>query len=320
MNDKKRGRPRKNTILDKPIKSNPSKEIKNEEKDIILHLPVFMKQKNKNNNNNTKKEIMTNDNDSVNDEIHINNDHEISILTDENESDTETEQEYKYRNLYKKELEDNKKKDQIIKSLQENKSSYNSNVFDSDIQKDLTIHTMNMNLVDNRTNKIIDQKKTNICCWWCTEQFDTIPCFIPDKYYNDIYYVFGCFCSVNCAASYNLNINDYKVMERYALLKQLYNCIKIIGNNILAPPKEILIKYGGIISIDEYRKNFIMCNKSYRITMPPLVHLNYTINEITTEKNDDVSDNFKSNLNNIKKKLPSVKNNLFNTMGIKNKD
>ncbi len=39
---KKRGRPRKNLFLDKPAKGYEKKEITNDEKDIILHLPVFM--------------------------------------------------------------------------------------------------------------------------------------------------------------------------------------------------------------------------------------------------------------------------------------
>ena len=34
--------------------------------------------------------------------------------------------------------------------------------------------------------------------------------------------VFGCFCSYNCAAAYNLNMNDYNIWNRYSLLKKMY--------------------------------------------------------------------------------------------------
>ncbi len=306
---KKRGRPKKNLFLDKSTKSSEKKEITNDEKDIILHLPVFMPK-------NNKKHVETKNNSDYESESDNKNDDTMLSVSDSDESDiSETDESIsQYKKLYKKELEENKKKDLIIKNLRENKN--NSNIFDSDIQKDLSTHVINLNLIDNNTNKPIEQKKNDIHCWWCTYSFENTPCFIPEKYYLDKYYVFGCFCSFNCAASYNLNLNDYKIMERYALLKKLYN-VNNNDNYKLSPPKEILKKYGGIISIEDYRKNFITCDKEFRLNLPPLVALHHIIEEITIEKNEN-KDN-KINLSGIKKKLPMVKNNLFNTMGIKNK-
>ena len=47
-----------------------------------------------------------------------------------------------------------------------------------------------------------------------------------------------------------------------------------------------------------------------------MVLLNHVIEEVTIEKHE--KDNMKSNISTFsKKKLPMVKNNLFNTMGIK---
>lgn len=307
---KKRGRPRKNLFLDKTIKSSEKKEITNDEKDIILHLPVFLPKE-----KNVKKdsEINTQKNETV-----------LSISESESESDSESnssisdsedEESGNYKELYKIEKEENRKKDIIIKKLKEEKTRNTSSIYDSDIQKDLNKHVINMCLIDNNTNKVIENKKTDINCWWCTYNFDNYPCFIPEKYYNDKYYVFGCFCSFNCASSYNLNMGDYKVMERYALLKKIYD--NNTDKNKLAPPKEVLKKYGGIVDIEDYRKNFITCDTEYRLNLPPLVGLYHVITEIVTEKVD--KDSFKNNMNNLKKKLPVVKNNLFNTMGIKNK-
>ncbi len=298
---KKRGRPRKNLFFDKSSKSSEKKEITNDEKDIILHLPVFLPK-------NKKTDDMSDVSDSENNESD-----EETVLS---ASDDCSEDDVNYKKLYETLLKETKKKDEIIKNFSKDikLEKNDSDAFNSDIQKDLTKHLINMKLVDNNTGKIFDQP-SNVCCWWCTYNFDSSPCFIPEKFYEDKYYVFGCFCSFNCAASYNLNMNDYKVMERYALLKKLYsqNSDK---RNKLAPPKEVLDKYGGIVSIENYRKNFLTCDKEYRINLPPLVALTHLIDEITMEKNEN---NQRVSITNMKKKLPVVKNNLFSTMGIKNK-
>jgi hypothetical protein len=85
-----------------------------------------------------------------------------------------------------------------------------------------------------------------------------------------------------------------------------------------ASPKEVLCKYGGKIDIDTYRKNFITCDRSYRLMLPPLMSITHMIEEISIDRLDSES-TVKINLNQIKKKISSAKNNLFNTMGIKNK-
>jgi len=98
---KKRGRPRKNLFLDKTIKSSEKKEITNDEKDIILHLPVFLPKE-----KNVKKdsEINTQKNETV-----------LSISESESESDSESnssisdsedEESGNYKELYKIEKED----------------------------------------------------------------------------------------------------------------------------------------------------------------------------------------------------------------------
>jgi hypothetical protein len=182
---KKRGRPRKNLFLDKSTKNSDKKEITNEEKDIILHLPVFMPK--------TKKKEYENELDS---EIDSDNDETVLSISDEDSDESE----YDYKKLYKEQLALNNKKDMYIEKLKQS-GVKTSEIFDSDVQKDLIKHTIQLKLIDNNTMKIIEQHRTDICCWWCTYSFDTYACFIPEKFYNDTYYVFGCFCSFNCAAS-----------------------------------------------------------------------------------------------------------------------
>lgn len=297
---KKRGRPRKNLFLDKPSKNHDRREISNDEKDIILHLPIFLDKKCESERNH----FTQNDSEY--------NDEETILSISDNETDGSSN-----KNNYKDLIDENKKKDDIIKKLQEelkNKKSYN----DIEINKDINIYPISLNLIDNTTNKMIDIKKNNIACWWDSYEFDTLPYFIPDKYYNNNYYVFGCFCSINCAMAYNLNMGDYKISERNALINQLYeNIIKLYKKNIvIAPPKEILKKYGGKITLDEYRDNLISCDKIYRMEIPPLISITTVIEEIYNEKIETES-TIKPSINNFKKKLSSVRNNLFNTMNMK---
>lgn len=115
---------------------------------------------------------------------------------------------------------------------------------------------------------------TNIACFWCTEQFTWRPVSLPIKYENNIFYVDGCFCSPECASAYNFDIcKTSEAWERYTLLNLLY--IKMIDNKQikikLAPPRRTLIKFGGILSIEQFRKFNDNYYKQYDLVMPPVI-------------------------------------------------
>ncbi len=187
---------------------------------------------------------------------------------------------------------------------------------------EVKIYPVDLKVFDMQNN-IIVPKKTNIACWWCTCQFDCLPTFLPEKFSDSKFYVSGCFCSFNCAAAYNLNLNDSKVDERYSLLKQLYykiNKDKItnitdIDINI-AGPKELLDKYGGDMTITEYRKNSKILGREYHKLMPPFIPINIVfeettnsklsksinINHLITNKNDHMNIKRNKPLNNIASK------------------
>lgn len=115
---------------------------------------------------------------------------------------------------------------------------------------------------------------TDIYCMWCCHSFDTMPCALPEKILNNKFYVFGNFCSFNCAAAYNFNEKPYNVWERYSLLNLMYakmyetQDIKIK----IAPPRNTLKIFGGFMSIEDFRKNFLI-NTSYSVVIPPMVSL-----------------------------------------------
>lgn len=127
--------------------------------------------------------------------------------------------------------------------------------------------------LSHKITSLTNAERTNIACWHCTYQFDTIPCFIVDRIIDGTYHVFGCFCSYNCALAYNQDMSDYRVNTRRSLTIKLFNDIfQTTQIPHIAPPKEVLEKYTeGGISIEEYRNNFIV-GREYTVEIPPLMH------------------------------------------------
>lgn len=267
MIQKKRGRPKKVNV-EQEISYKKENFIEyNDNMEIILHLPIKL-----NSNINTNLNSTTISDDSEHD-----NSNQKSLIENENQvsefiadiSDTHDEIIIENNENIKKLLNEMKEKDNVINSLK----NYISNLTNKKYNKsDIIYHNISNNIysIDDLSNK------KNIKCWWCCHDFDNHMCFIPDKFDDNIFYVFGCFCSYNCAASYNLNMGDYRVNERYTLLKKMYNIA--IGDNKeidLAPQKEILTAFGGILSIEEFRNK----NKNYKLLLPPLVPVSLYIEE-----------------------------------------
>jgi hypothetical protein len=195
--------------------------------------------------------------------------------------------------------------------------------------KDRKVYIMKTNFIN--INKDIQElaESTDIHCWWCCHQFTTPPCQLPEKFHEGKYYVFGCFCSYNCALAYNLDMDDYKTNERTSLLSYLYN--EVYKNNIkLEPalPKKTLKMFGGPLTIEEYRKHFINNDKEFRFIMPPMISIIPLIEEDYKDKNKYYKSNKYIPLNNklllanenLKLKrsepLPYSKYSLENTMGL----
>lgn len=324
---RKRGRPRKNKIIDKPQKIVERKRTttENENREIILHLPLFGK---KNNNSSPDSEknafTMASASENVKDTV----DATLTISDQESVDDNNDD------SLHVGELiNEIRKKNKIIKQLKEDnnilKNVVGENAFMS--CREIKIIPSNVVFIDNKNNKTIICEKTNIACWWCTYTFDTLPCFIPERYFDGKFYVFGCFCSFDCAKAYNLSLNDYKVPDRNSLIKKLYHAIKGVDDEIpIAPPREILEKFGGPLTIDEYRKISRGINKEYKLLLPPMVNLIACIEEKTKDKNvirntiPEVKHNTinEKNIIPVKKKLlhDSGNLNIIDTIGIKEKN
>lgn len=263
---KKRGRPRKNTIpkkIDKKLTFD-NEEI-NREEEIILHLKLISDDEES--MTETEENNFFSINESDNDEYELNSSNFNKINTSEKKLEIE--------DLFK-ELE---KKEILIKQLTEKVnylSTYGTN--QKSDKKEIITKYKNMNLINIEGKSITIPESTNLKCWHCTKQFDNPPCFIPDRYINNVFHVFGNFCSFNCAASYNwFYLNDSRVKQRHSLISIMFH--KIFGKKkelTFAPKKELLEDYmPDGLSIEEYRQNFNFISKEFNLKLPPMIPLIY---------------------------------------------
>jgi hypothetical protein len=134
-----------------------------------------------------------------------------------------------------------------------------------------------------KMNNVSDKKSA---CFWCTCGFDNPAVYIPSKYENNSYEVYGCFCSPQCAVSYlkNQNIDTSTLWERYSLLNNIYTKIYNHKNNIKPAPNPFytLDKYYGNLTIHEYRK-LLKNERMYMIVDKPMTKI---LPELYEENNE----------------------------------
>ena len=146
-----------------------------------------------------------------------------------------------------------------------NNLTQNSNINNDDDNKNNNSDNINVNIkniwkkldllkVNLRHNHVFIDKRSN--CHWCTCSFNNPSVYIPSKVKNNIYEVYGCFCTPECAAAYLLNENLDKsiIWERYSMLNNIYS--SIYDRNIKPAPNPLytLNKFYGSLTIEEYRK------------------------------------------------------------------
>ena len=139
------------------------------------------------------------------------------------------------------------------------------------------LNDLSVNLHKNN----VDKKSA---CFWCTYDFDTPVIYIPKYNIMEQYYVYGCFCSPECAFAHlmNENIDTATKFERYQLLNYIYKSLYNYTNNIKPAPNPyyMLDKFYGNLSIQEYRslfqtdRLFLIVDKPLTKMMPEMVEDN----------------------------------------------
>jgi hypothetical protein len=143
-------------------------------------------------------------------------------------------------------------------------------------------------------------------CWNCSHHFHKSIVGIPLKYDNDLFYIYGDFCSLECGARYAYEYIPDRFRDIFSLIN-LYNHKLNPQENIpkpieLAPNKLLLKSFGGKLTIDEYRSN--SSNNEYNIILPQIIPLKH----ITDSQEMSSSTNNKSNYKLYRKSaLPSEK-------------
>jgi predicted nucleic acid-binding Zn finger protein len=200
-----------------------------------------------------------------------------------------------------------------------------SNSHDENIERE-QVHMKKEQIVINLMSDFIKgiggswPNKTNIYCYWCCHPFDNIPCGIPEKYIDGVFYLSECFCSFNCTASYIFNITKHKKWEKYSLLNLLYKKISNKNEKIeLALNRKLLNVFGGYMNISEFRKNLDILDKKHNLLIPPIVSI---IPKVEVLRNNCVINNYNNNTlfdNTLNDNKKNKINTLTNYMNIKNK-
>ena len=172
---------------------------------------------------------------------------------------------------------------------------------------------------------------TSVHCYWCCHRFKNVPIGIPLTYNEDIckFMVYGCFCSCECAAAYNLDSKESsdEVMTRHGFLNML---ARELGHQHLvrpAPSRLVLNMFGGPMSIEEFRER---CHTSRLILVnfPPMMTVTQQVEEVNQRElrseyryipiDSDRVDKYKEKIK-LKRTKPLVnfKNTLDHTMNLK---
>lgn len=119
-----------------------------------------------------------------------------------------------------KNLEDLKNDDSLLLKLASESEFLNSSVVDpinKQNEKDKGFINILSDFVD--TNNWINN--TNIACWWCCHNFDTVPIGLPVDYCKNKFRVKGIFCSFACTIAYGENNKLYNTKTK-SMINSLY--------------------------------------------------------------------------------------------------
>lgn len=153
--------------------------------------------------------------------------------------------------------------------------NYETSVMETEL-KTFQVNPSHTNTIRTHILKI----SSNTKCWWCKNSFDNDYVELPEDFWDNKFYCIGYFCSYNCASAYNLDLNDNITSKRESLLHLM--CLRATGDNnriIHAPNWLMLIDFGGVMTIEEFRTNSISNRKEWILLKPPLISRQIQIEE-----------------------------------------
>ena len=167
-----------------------------------------------------------------------------------------------------------------------------------------TINTIINN--DNQDVKILvptpyqttySNTNNNSHCFWCCHSIDSVVYSMPYNYdtINDSYFVFGSFCSLQCANAYNFSVHGSsdKVWEINSWIQMLGKRYGFTNTIRPAPSKYLLKMFGGNLTIEEFREAHIKSDKTYILNIPPMISINSSSEILNTSYLAKMSENKK---------------------------
>lgn len=164
-----------------------------------------------------------------------------------------------------------------------------------------------MNEAENISQEVnIEYQKTysnnnnNSHCFWCCHSIDNIVYSMPYNYdtINDSYFVFGSFCSLQCANAYNFSVHGSsdKVWEINSWIQMLGKRYGFTNTIRPAPSKYLLKMFGGNLTIEEFREAHIKSDKTYVLNIPPMISINSSSEILNTSYLAKMSENKKKKI------------------------
>ena len=156
--------------------------------------------------------------------------------------------------------------------------------------------------------------KNELICWNCCYGFSKQKIkYLPIKYDKGVFHTFGSFCSYECGGRYLFdNYNSSELWDKMSLLNIYYNITMGTQRKLnIAPPNLLLKRFGGKLTIEEYREESSYQN--YNIKIPPIIPIHHTYHkhDAKIKNNDNIKDY------SLYRKTPlKNKNNIFKTMNI----
>jgi hypothetical protein len=116
--------------------------------------------------------------------------------------------------------------------------------------------------------------ETDLACFWCCDSFKGRPCVIPIRIVDSVWHVYGNFCTPQCCMAYLLSelLDTHTRWERISLLNRLYR-MNTNGRIYPAPSRESLQRFGGPISIDDFRALCQSQRVRVDVHLPPMVSI-----------------------------------------------
>ena len=166
--------------------------------------------------------------------------------------------------------------------------------------------------VNQNTDVIDETNNVGEVCWNCCHSFHEMVYGIPLKYVNGVFYVYGDFCSLECAARYSSEHFKNNHFEIMPLINLYNNIINNSENKINPAQNKLSLKlFGGDLSINEYRSSFKKSN-IHDIKLPPILPIKHTTDTFETNQS-----NSKSSLKLYRKKpLPSENKSISVSMNL----